>query len=54
MNRIMPLEQSRSKSKRMVPISGWESWSRVLAEGQQRTWTAREKESYAIICALHK
>ena len=28
--------------------------SRVLAEGQRRTWTAREKETYAIICALRK
>ena len=27
-------------------------WSRVLAEGQRRTWTAREKETYAIVCAL--
>ena len=27
-------------------------WSRVLAEGQCRTWTAREKETYAIVCAL--
>ena len=54
MNRIMPLEQSRSKSERMVPFSRLASWSRVLAEGQQRTWTAREKETYAIICALRK
>ena len=28
--------------------------SRVLAEGQRRTWTAREKGTYAIICALRK
>ena len=28
--------------------------SRVLPEGQCRTWTAREKETYAIICALRK
>ena len=32
-----------------VPVA---FWSRVLAEGQHRTWTAREKETYAIICAL--
>ena len=29
-------------------------WSRVPAEGQRRTWTAREKETYAIVCALRK
>ena len=29
-------------------------WSRILAEGQRRTWTAREKERYAIVCALRK
>ena len=29
-------------------------WSRILAEGQHRTWTAREKETYAIVCALRK
>ena len=29
-------------------------WSRVLAEGQRWTWTAREKETYAIVCALRK
>ena len=29
-------------------------WSRVLAEGQPQTWTAREKETYAIVCALRK
>ena len=34
-----------------VPVA---SWSRVLAEGQRRTWTAREKETYAIVCALRK
>ena len=28
--------------------------SRIPAEGQRRTWTAREKESYAIVCALRK
>ena len=29
-------------------------WSRVLAERQRRKWTAREKETYAIVCALWK
>ena len=29
-------------------------WSWILAEGQRRTWTAREKETYAIVCALRK
>ena len=28
--------------------------SSVLAEGQRLTWTAREKETYAIVCALQK
>ena len=28
--------------------------SRVLAEGQRRTWTTREKETYAIVYALRK
>ena len=26
----------------------------MLVEGQHRTWTAREKETYAIVCALRK
>ena len=34
-----------------VPVA---FWSRILAEGQCRTWTAREKERYAIVCALRK
>ena len=34
-----------------VPVA---FWSRILAEGQRRTWTAREKERYAIVCALRK
>ena len=34
-----------------VPVA---FWSRILAEGQRRTWTAREKEMYAIVCALRK
>ena len=29
-------------------------WSRSLADGQRRTWTVREKETYAIVCALRK
>ena len=29
-------------------------WSPILAEGQRRTLTAREKETYAIVCALRK
>ena len=34
-----------------VPVT---TWSRVLAEGQSQTWTAREKETSAIVCALWK
>ena len=34
-----------------VPVA---FWSRVLAEGQGRTWTPREKEAYAIVMALRK
>ena len=41
------LEQVRDD----VPVA---FWSRILAEGQRRTWTAREKETYAIVCALRK
>ena len=29
-------------------------WSRILGEGQGWTWTAREKETYAIMCARQK
>ena len=36
---------------RQVPVA---FWSRVLAEGQRRTWTPREKEAYAIVMALRK
>ena len=36
---------------RHVPVA---FWSRVLAEGQIRTWTPREKEAYAIVMALRK
>ena len=42
------LEQVRCDGTH-VPVA---FWSRVLAEGQRRTWTAREKETYAIVCAL--
>ena len=34
-----------------VPVS---FWSQVLAEGQHRTWTAREKDTYAIVGGLRK
>ena len=36
---------------RHVPVA---FWSRVLAVGQRRTWTPREKEAYAIVMALRK
>ena len=36
---------------RHVPMA---FWSRVLADGQRRTWTPREKEAYAIVTALRK
>ena len=49
MHQIMPWEQSWSRYERVVPMSQWpfgvELW---------RTWTAREKETYAIFCALRK
>ena len=44
------LEQVRCDGMH-VPLA---FWSRVLAEGQRQTWTAREKETYAIVCALRK
>ena len=44
------LEQFRCDGTH-VPVA---FWSRVLAEGQRRTWTAREKETYAFVCALRK
>ena len=44
------LEQIRD-DRTHVPVA---FWSRILAEGQRRTWTAREKETYAIVCALRK
>ena len=54
MHRIMPWEQSWSNVRgdgSHVPVA---FWSRVLAEGQRHNWTAREKETYAIICAMRK
>ena len=44
------LEQVRDDGTH-VPVA---FWSRILAESQRRTWTAREKETYAIVCALRK
>ena len=44
------LEQVRD-DRSHVPVA---FWSRILAEGQHRTWTAREKETYAIVCAFRK
>ena len=44
------LEQIRDDGSH-VPVA---FWSRILAEGRRRTWTAREKETYAIVCALSK
>ena len=44
------LEQIRDDGSH-VPVA---FWSQILAEGQRRTWTAREKETYAIVCALRK
>ena len=44
------LEQIRDDGSH-VPVA---FWSRILAEGQRRTWTTREKETYAIVCALRK
>ena len=41
------LEQVRDDGTH-VPVA---FWSRILAEGQRRTWTAREKETYAIVCS---
>ena len=37
--------------RRHVPVA---FWSGVLAEGQRRTWTPREKEAYGIVLALRK
>ena len=44
------LEQVREDGS-PVPVA---FWSRLLAEGQRRTWTAREKDTYAIFCALRR
>ena len=44
------LEQVRDDGSH-VPVA---FWSRILAEGQGLTWDAREKETYAIVCALRK
>ena len=44
------LEQVRDDGTH-VPVA---FWSRILAEGKRRTWTARGKETYAIVCALRK
>ena len=44
------LEQVREHGSH-VPVA---FWSTGLAEGQRPTWTARKKETYAIICALRK
>ena len=44
------LEQIRDDGSH-VPVA---FWSRILAEGQRRTWTARDKKTYAIVCALRK
>ena len=44
------LEEVRD-DRSQVPVA---FWNRILAEGQRRTWTAREKELYAIVCALRK
>ena len=54
MFRILPsevfLEQVRENGSH-VPVA---FWNRAWAEGQRRTWTAREKQMYATICALRK
>ena len=44
------LEQVRDDGSH-VPVA---FWSPILAEGQRRSWTAREKETCAIVCALRK
>ena len=44
------LEQVRDDGSH-VPVA---FWSRILAKGQRPTWTVREKETYAIVCALRK
>ena len=44
------LEQVQDEGSH-VPVA---FWSRILAEGQRRTWTARGKETYTNVCALRK
>ena len=44
------LEQVRDDGSH-VPVA---FWSRILAGGERRTWTARGKGTYAIVCALRK
>ena len=44
------LEQVRDNGRHVLVAF----WSRVLGEGQRQTWTAREKEAYAIIMAHRK
>ena len=44
------LEQVRCNGTH-VPV---DFWSQVLVEGQRRMWSAREKETYAIVWALRK
>ena len=44
------LEQVREVGS-LVPVA---LWSRLLAEGQQHSWTAREKVTYTIVFALRK
>ena len=44
------LEQVRDDGSH-VPVA---FWSQILAEGQRRTWTARKKETYAIVSAPRK
>ena len=44
------LEQIRDDGSH-VPVA---FWSLILAEGQRGTSTTREKETYAIVCALRK
>ena len=44
------LEQVRD-DRMHVPVA---FWSRIFAESQRRTWTAREKETYALVCAHKK
>ena len=50
--RTTPLALCWNKCLRSnVPVA---FWSRVVAEGQRRTWTPREEEAYGIVLALRK